>query len=78
MDPFDKVRLAHLRAELTRTRLEKLSLARQIQAPANTPAQKHFAARRYSAVFAEMRSIANELEDSIVAAKHALASRTSL
>lgn len=77
MDPFDKVRLTHLRAELTRTRLEKLSLAQQIQAPTNSPAQKHFAARRYSAVNAEMRSIANELQDFIVATKHALATRKS-
>jgi hypothetical protein len=71
MDPFDKVRLAYLRAELSRTRLQKLSLAREIQAPTTSAVQKHLAARRYSAANAELRNIANQLEDFIAATKRA-------
>jgi hypothetical protein len=41
MDPFDKVRFTFLRAELTRTRLEKIALTREIQAPRISAAQKH-------------------------------------
>jgi hypothetical protein len=47
--PFDKVRLAYLRADLARVRLEKIALARDIQAPAIPLVQKVIAKRRYGA-----------------------------
>jgi hypothetical protein len=75
MDPFDKVRFTFLRAELTRTRLEKIALTREIQAPRISAAQKHHVKRRYSAVNAEMHIIAHQLEDLIAETKQAMAAR---
>jgi hypothetical protein len=75
MDPFDKVRFAHLRAELTRTRLEKIELAREIRAPRISAVQKHRVTRRYCAVNAEMLIVAHQLEDFIAETKHAMAAR---
>ncbi|MGB9075417.1 MAG: hypothetical protein WCC26_01130 [Terracidiphilus sp.] len=74
-DLFDKVRLAHLRAELSRTRLEKLSLAQEIQARTTSASQKHEAARRYYLVNAEMKNIADELKEFLAATKYSLAAR---
>ena len=73
MDPFDTVRLAYLRAELARARLEKVALARAIQSPSTPSVRKHRATFRYPAVDAEPRIIVGELEDFIAAAKRAQA-----
>ena len=73
MDPFDSVRLAFLRAELARARLEKIALTREIQSPLTIPVRKHRAVLRYPSVDAELRIIAGELENFIDAAKRAQA-----
>jgi|HubBroStandDraft_5_1064220.scaffolds.fasta_scaffold1833680_1 hypothetical protein len=75
MDPFDNVRLTHLRARLTRVRSEKLALAHEIQLLSTHLVRKHECVRHYAAVDAEMRSIASEMEDFIVATKYALATK---
>ena len=75
MDPFDNVRLTYLRAQLTRVRSEKLTLAHEIQSRSAHLVRKHDCVRHYAAVDAEMRSIACEMEDLIAATKYALATR---
>jgi hypothetical protein len=75
VDHFDKERLAYLRAELARVRLEKIALARETQIPSVALVHKRIATRFHSAD-AEMRNIARELEEFIAAAKRALARRT--
>ena len=75
MDPFDNGRLTNLRAQLTRVRSEKLALAHEIQILSTHPVRKHECVRHYAAVDAEMRSIACEMEDFIVATKYALATK---
>jgi hypothetical protein len=75
MDPFDNGRLTYLRAQLTRARSEKLALAHEIQVLSTHLVRKHECVRHRAAVDAEIRSIACEMEDFIVATKYALASR---
>ncbi len=75
MDPFDNGRLTYLRAQLTRVRSEKLVLAREIQLLSAHAVRKHERVRHFVAVDAEMRSIACEMEDFIVATKYALATK---
>ncbi len=77
MDPFDKVRLAYLRAQLARGRLEKLALAREIQSRSTAVFKKTILSRRYAVVDAEMRTIASELEQFIATTRYALAARKS-
>ena len=71
--PFDKTRLAYLRAELARVRLEKIALALEIQTSSTPISHKLLARRRYGAADAEMRNIVRELEEFIAAAKRAQA-----
>jgi hypothetical protein len=73
VNPYDKSRLAHLRAQLAAARIEKQSLVRQIHSLFTEPLRKHMLERRYSAVNAELRSITTELEELIAAIKSALA-----
>ncbi len=72
MDHDDQLRLAHLRAQLASARLEKQSLACEIQSPMTPPSKRHRATRRYSAVGAELQNVAAELEKFIAAARNAL------
>jgi hypothetical protein len=72
MDPENQLRLAYLRAQLASTRLEKQSLAREIQSPMTPISRRHRATRRHSAVSAELRNIAAELEAFIAAARNAV------
>jgi hypothetical protein len=73
--PFNMARLAYLRAELTKVRLEKTALAHEIQTPAIPIIKKLIATRRYAAADAEMKNVARELEAFIAVAKHAQATR---
>lgn len=73
--PFNRSRLAYLRAELTRVRLEKIALARVIETTSTPLSHKLLATRRYSAANAKMRNVARELEEFIAAAKHTQAAR---
>lgn len=70
---FDITRLAYLRAELARVRLERITLAREIQTPEIAIDKKLVAKRRYSAADAEMKNVVRELEAFIGAAKQAQA-----
>ena len=69
----DMTRLAYLRAELARVRLEKIALALEIQTPATPIVKKLTARRRYAAADAEMKNVARDLEAFIAVAKHAQA-----
>jgi hypothetical protein len=71
--PFDISRLTYLRAELSKVRLERITLAREIQTPEIAIDKKLVAKRRYSAADAEMKNVARELEAFIADAKHAQA-----
>ena len=69
--PFDMARLAYLRAELARVRLEKITIAREIQTPAIPLEKELVATRRFCSADAEMKNVARELEEFIAAAKAA-------
>ena len=71
--PFDISRLTYLRAELAKVRLERITLAREIQTPAIPMDRKLVAKRRYTAAGAEMKNVVRELEAFICAVKQAQA-----
>ncbi len=78
MDPFDNIRLAYLRSKLATARLEKATLAREIQSPLTSFLRKQRATLRSTGVDVELRIIAGELEDFIAVAKSALTAKKSL
>jgi hypothetical protein len=69
VDPFDRLRLTHIRAVLVAGRLEKSGLVNEIASFDTTPQRKQQAIRRYSSLVKELHMIARELREFLAANK---------
>jgi chromosome segregation ATPase len=69
-------RLAELREEIRRAKVEKEKLSEKIADTSTNPSQKQQAVRRYNIIVGDLKTMASDLEKAIDAIKHTMENRS--